>query len=93
MHHEIYSQTWEVNLTACGSQRELLLYSLLTLSSCHPFDADPPQGEHGAVVVDVQESDLVELFPQDEKHRVQILDALRDEIPPQSTGHLPHTRT
>lgn len=67
------------------------MHILLTLSSCHPFDADPPQREHGAVVVDVQESDLVELFPQDEKHRVQILDALRDEIPPESAGHLSHT--
>lgn len=90
------SLTWEVNLTAWtphGSQRELLLHILLTLSSCHPFDADPPQREHGAVVVDVQESDLVELFPQDEKHRVQILDALWDEIPPESAGHLSHTWT
>lgn len=49
---------------------------LLTLSSCHPLDADPPQSEHGAVVVDVQESDLVEFFPQNKKHRVQILNAL-----------------
>lgn len=90
------SQTWRVILTAWtqhGWQRQLLLHSLLTLSSCHPFDADPPQREHGAVVVDVQEGDLVELLPQDEKHCVQILDALWDEIPPQSAGHLSHTRT
>lgn len=44
------------------------------------------------MVVDVQESNLVEFFPQDEKHRVQILDALRDEIPPQSSCHLSQTR-
>lgn len=49
---------------------------LLTLSSGHPFDANPPEGEHGAVVVDVQEADLVEFFPQDEKHCVQVLYAL-----------------
>lgn len=53
-----------------------IFHELLTLSSCHPFDADPPQREHGAVVVDVQESHLAEFFPQDKKHRVQILDAL-----------------
>lgn len=61
---------------------------LLTLPSCHPFDADPPEREHGAVVVNMEESHLVEFLPQDEEHRVQILDALGDEVPPQSSGHL-----
>ena len=66
-------------------------HNLLTLSSCHPSDADPPECEHGAVVVNVQEGDLVEFFPQDEKHCVQVLDAFGDEIPPQSSCHLSET--
>lgn len=61
---------------------------LLTLPARHPFDADPPEREHGAVVVNMEESHLVEFLPQDEKHRVQILDALGDEVPPQSSSHL-----
>lgn len=68
-----------------------IFHELLTLSSCHPFDADPPEREHGAVVVDVQESNLVEFFPQDKKHCVQILNSLWDEIPPQSSCHLSQT--
>lgn len=69
----------------------LLCCELLTLSSCHPLDANPPEREHGAMMVDVQEGDLVKFFPQDEKHSVQILNALGDEIPPQSSCHLTPT--
>lgn len=36
----------------------------------------------------MQEGNLVEFFPQDEEHRVQVLDALGDEIPPQSSCYL-----
>lgn len=43
------------------------------------------------MVVDVQEGNLTEFFPQDEKHCVQVLDAFRDEIPPQSSCHLSQT--
>lgn len=43
---------------------------LLTLSSRDPLDANPPEDEHGAVMVDVKEADLVEFLPQDEKDRV-----------------------
>lgn len=42
-------------------------------------------------MVDVQEGDLVEFFPQDEKHSVQILNAFGDEIPPQSSCYLTPT--
>lgn len=71
--------------------KKICFYEILTLSSSHPFDAYPPQREHGAVVVHVQEGNLIELLPQDEKHCVQILNALGDEIPPQSSCHLPQT--
>lgn len=36
----------------------------------------------------MEEGHLVEFLPQDEKHSVQILDALGDEVPPQSSSHL-----
>lgn len=70
------------------ARRVLLEHEPLTLSSCHPFDADPPEREHGAVVVNVQKGDLAELFPQDEEHRVKVFDAFGDEIPPQCPCHL-----
>lgn len=46
---------------------------VLTLAACHPLDSDPPQCEHGAVMVHMKEGDLVVLLPQDEEHGVQIL--------------------
>lgn len=73
------------------NEMTLIRSKLLTLSSCHPFDTDPPEREHGAMVVDVQEGNLTEFLPQDEKHCVQVLDAFRDEIPPQSSCHLSQT--
>lgn len=42
--------------------RVVPVYLILTLSTGDPFDADPPQSEHGAVVIDMQEADLVELL-------------------------------
>lgn len=60
----------------------------LTLSSGDPFDADPPEDEHGAVVVDVKKADLVELLPQDEKDRVQKLHSFGDIVPPESRCYL-----
>lgn len=60
----------------------------LTLSSGDPFDADPPENEHGAVVVDVEKADLGELLPQDEKDRVQKLHSFRDVVPPESRCYL-----
>lgn len=46
---------------------------VLTLATCHPLDSDPPQCEHGTVMVHVKERDLVVFLPQDEKHSIQIL--------------------
>lgn len=60
----------------------------LTLSSGDPFDADPPQDEHGAVVVDMEKTDLGELLPQDEKDCVQKLHSFGDVVPPESRCYL-----
>lgn len=60
----------------------------LTLPSRDPFDANPPEDEHGAVMVDMEEADLVELLPQDEKHRVQELHSFGDVVPPESRCYL-----
>lgn len=35
----------------------------LTGTAGYPFDSDPPQGEHGGVMVDVKEGELSFLFP------------------------------
>lgn len=60
----------------------------LTLSSRDPFDADPPEDEHGAVMVDMEEADLVEFLPQDEKDCVQELHSFGDVVPPESRCYL-----
>ena len=61
---------------------------VLTLAARDPLDADPPQDEHGAVVVDMQEADLVKLLSHDEEHCVQKLHSFRDVVPPQSRCYL-----
>lgn len=60
----------------------------LTLSTGNPFDSNPPEDEHGAVMVDVEEADLVELLPQYEKDSVQELHSFGDVVPPKSRGYL-----
>lgn len=61
---------------------------LLTLSPGDPLDADPPEDEHGAVMVDVEEADLGELLPQDEEDGVQELHSFGDVVPPESRCYL-----
>lgn len=60
----------------------------LTLSTGDPFDANPPEDEHGAVVIDMEEADLVELLPHDEKDCVQELHSFGDVVPPESRCYL-----
>lgn len=50
--------------------------AFLTHSSCKPLDCNPPYEEHGGMVVDMQEGDLVVLFTQDEEQGVQELNQL-----------------
>lgn len=54
----------------------------LTLSTCNPFNTNPPQGEHGEVVIDMKETNLVKFLPQDEEYCIQIFNSFRDIIPP-----------
>lgn len=70
-----------------GHHKKMKILSL-TLPSRDPFDANPPEDEHGAVMVDVEEADLVELLPQDEKDCVQELHSLGDVVPPESRCYL-----
>lgn len=54
------------------------------LSTRDPLDTDPPEDKHGAVMVDVEEADLVELLPQDEKDCIQEFHSFGDVVPPKS---------
>lgn len=40
----------------------------LTLSTCNPLNTNPPQSEHGEMVIDMKKTNLVEFLPQDEEH-------------------------
>lgn len=53
------------------------------LASRNEHDAKPPDIEHGAVVEDVEESDLIVLLSQHHQYGIRKLDQLREEIPPQ----------
>lgn len=81
----VFVTTWGIFLFPCV----VSVYLILTLSTGDPFDANPPQSEHGAVVIDMQEADMVELLTQDEKHSVEVLHTFRNKVPPQGCGHLP----
>lgn len=41
---------------------------LLTLSTCHPFDTNPPQEEHGGMVIDMEKGNLTVLLAQDKEN-------------------------
>lgn len=60
----------------------------LTLSTRDPLDTDPPEDKHGAVMVDMEEADLVKLLPQDEKDCIQEFHSFRDVVPPKSRCYL-----
>lgn len=58
------------------------------MSSRDPLDADPPKDEHGAVVVHMEEADLVKFLSQDEKDCVQELHPFGDVVEPESRCYL-----
>ena len=58
------------------------------MATRHPVHDEPPDVEHGGVVIDVQEGDLVVVLPQDEEECVHELDELGEVIPPQDVNDL-----
>lgn len=57
-------------------------------STGHPLYSDPPQDEHSAVMVDVQERQLLVFLTQNEEHSVDELNKFRNVIPPNRSDHL-----
>lgn len=66
----------------------VLASAVLTCTSSIPLHSDPPEEDHGAVMVDMKEGDLVVLLPQNEEHCVQQLYNLREIVPPHDRCHL-----
>lgn len=60
----------------------------LTRTARHPLDADPPEREHGRVVVDVEEAQLVVLLAEDEEEGVAELEQLAEVVPPNGVRDL-----
>lgn len=53
-----------------------------------PVHHKPPDVEHGGMVVDVEDGDLVVVFPQDEKEGVHELYELGEVVPPEDADNL-----
>ena len=61
---------------------------ILTQSSGNEHHHPPPDVQHGGVVEDVQECDLVVLLAQNHQNGVVQLNRLREEVPPQNVCYL-----
>ena len=61
---------------------------VLTVSSHKPLGYHPPYHDHGAVVVDMQEGDLVVLLAKFEEECFEEFDGFGEEVEPDGTGHL-----
>ena len=55
---------------------------VLTCSSSIPLDSDPPEEHHGAVMVDMEDGDLVVFLAQDEKECVEKLNNFGEVVQP-----------
>lgn len=53
-----------------------------------PVHHEPPDVQHGGVVVDVQDRDLVVVLAQDEEEGVHELDEFGEVVPPEDTDNL-----
>ncbi len=58
------------------------------MATRHPVHDEPPDVEHGEVMVDVQEGDLVVVLPQNEEESVHKLNEFGEVIPPKYVNHL-----
>lgn len=60
----------------------------LTVATWHPVQDKPPDVEHSGMMINMQESDLMVVFPQDEKESIHKLNEFGEVIPPQDIHHL-----
>ena len=60
----------------------------LTVATGDPVHHKPPDVQHGGMVVDVQDRDLVVILPQDEEEGVHEFDELGKIVPPEDTDNL-----
>lgn len=60
----------------------------LTRTRWNPLDADPPEGEHCRMMINVEERELIILFPEDEEEGVAELQDFREVVPPNSVHNL-----
>lgn len=60
----------------------------LTVAAGDPVHHEPPDVEHGGVVVHMQDGDLVVVLAQDEEERVHELDELGEVVPPEHADDL-----
>lgn len=60
----------------------------LTRSRGHPLDADPPEGKHRRVMINVKERELIVLLADDEEESVGELQHLREVVPPDCVDDL-----
>lgn len=74
--------------TAVNTEKCFFLSVTLTVSTGHPVHDEPPDVQHGGMVVDVQEGDLVVVFAQDEEEGVHELDEFGEVVPPQHVDDL-----
>lgn len=61
---------------------------VLTVAAGDPVHHKPPNVEHGGVVVDMQDCDLVVVLAQDEKERVHEFYEFGEVVPPEDLDDL-----
>lgn len=55
---------------------------ILTRSTRHPFDSNPPERKHGRVMVNMQKCQLLILLPQYKEEGITKFQKLRKIVPP-----------
>lgn len=60
----------------------------LTVTTRHPVHNKPPNVQHRCMVVDMQNSDLMIIFPQNEKEGIHELNEFGEIVPPEDTYDL-----
>lgn len=81
MHHKLLQKAFDCKAVEFPCEE-------LTVATRHPVHDEPPDVEHGGVMVDVQEGDLVVVLPQNEEESVHKLNEFGEVIPPKYVYHL-----